>query len=106
MASPRAWFSRLTAPDGTSDEDLCSRARLQRLTAGLAAVRADVPAASRSTEHRFHASRAARSVHAELMEALVVDARVMCQFVDDGDPHLLGEILGIGEVGLQWQLEQ
>ena len=43
------------------------------------------------------------SVDAELVEALVVDAEVMGELVDDRDPDLVREVIGVGEVLLEWQ---
>ena len=40
------------------------------------------------------------------MESFVVDAGVMCEFVDDRDAHLRGEIVRVREVGLERQLEE
>ena len=59
---------------------------------------------SRARPHR--PSRRGGLVDAEVVEALVVDAEVMCQLVHHGEPDLLRERIGIGEVGLERQAEQ
>ena len=47
------------------------------------------------------------SVDAELGQAvLVVDAEVVGELVEDRDPHLVGEVVGIREVLLERQAEQ
>ena len=45
-------------------------------------------------------------VDAEVVEPVVVDAEVVGQLVDDRDPDLLGEVVGVGEVGFERQSEQ
>ena len=42
-----------------------------------------------------------RSVPAELVEAVVVDAEVMGQLVHDGDQHLVAQVGEIDRVGAQ-----
>ena len=42
----------------------------------------------------------------ELLEPLVIDAQVVGELVDEGDPDLVGEVVGIGEVGLEREPEE
>ena len=49
---------------------------------------------------------APRLVHAEVVQPVVVDAEVVGELVDDRDPDLVGEVVRVGEVGLQRQPEQ
>lgn len=46
------------------------------------------------------------SVDAKLVESIVIDTQVMGEFVDDGDPDLVGQVVRIRKVGLEGQAEQ
>ena len=50
--------------------------------------------------------RRARSVDPELGEALVIDAQVVGQLVDDRDPDFVGEVVGVREVLLEREAEE
>ena len=60
----------------------------------------------RGHRHRIGGELAHPSVEPELLEAVVVDAQVVGQLVDDRHPDLVGKVVGVGEVLLERDPEQ